>query len=372
MARRVFLHLGLPKTGTSYLQTILWSHRPQLRDAGLLVPGRERRDHLWASLVARDDPRVGRRNPRAPQAWQVLLEESAAFPGDVLISHEFFAAASADQAERVLRELEPAEVHLIVTSREPLGLFTSSWQESLKNKGTTPLAAYGGTESEDPLAVWDWRTLDLGLVLQRWAGTLTPDRVHVLVAPGRDAPADALWVALCAVLDIDPGTADPDVGFANSSMGVVEAELLRRLNGRLTGFDAAYDRGVWIRTFLADERLGPRGGERFAPGPEQIADCRVRGERAVALIRERGYDVRGDLESLLVPAELPRVRHPDSVTDTEIAEAALDLAARLMTDLREGAGPGAAQGLGPRDHPERGPWWSRLERRLRARPRRPT
>ena len=97
MARRVFLHLGLPKTGTSYLQTILWAHRAELRAAGLLVPGRERRDHLWASLVVRDDAKVGNRNPEAPGAWAVLTTQALEWEGDVVISHEFFCAATAEQ-----------------------------------------------------------------------------------------------------------------------------------------------------------------------------------------------------------------------------------------------------------------------------------
>ncbi len=200
MARRVFLHLGLPKTGTSYLQTIVWAHREELRAAGLLVPGRERRDHLWASLVVRDDPRVGRRNPKAPGSWSVLLDESRTWAGDVLISHEFFCAASAEQARRVIEDLAPAEVHLVVTAREPLGLFTSSWQESLKNKGTTPLDDYGRGESDDPLQVWDWRALDLGLVLGRWAEGLPPERIHVVPVPRSGAPTDQLWRSFCSVL----------------------------------------------------------------------------------------------------------------------------------------------------------------------------
>ena len=57
MARRVFVHIGLPKTATSYLQTILWTSRDRLRADGLLLPGTERRDHLWASRVIREgDP----------------------------------------------------------------------------------------------------------------------------------------------------------------------------------------------------------------------------------------------------------------------------------------------------------------------------
>jgi hypothetical protein len=365
MARRVFLHLGLPKTGTSYLQTILWSHREELRAAGLLVPGRGRRDHLWASLVVRDDPRLARRHAKAPESWSVLLRESAEWGGDVVISHEFFCSASREQARRAIGALEPAEVHVVVTAREPLGLFTSSWQESLKNKGTTRIEDYGRSESDDPLVVWDWRALDLALVLDRWASDLPSDRVHVVPLPGSGAPPDQLWTSFCSILGLDPAVVGAAGRYPNSSMGVVEAETLRRLNERLEGFASAFDRGVWIRTFLADERLVPRAGEPFWPGPDQVEDCRRRGDAAVALIRERGYDVVGDLESLRVPAVLPERRHPSSVTDAEIADVALDLAARLLSDVKDGERPGASQGLRSADRDE--PWsfmaWVRQMRR---------
>ena len=256
--------------------------------------------------------------------------------------------------------LAPAEVHLVLTAREPLGLFTSSWQESLKNKGTTRIEDYGRTESDDPLEVWDWRALDLGLVLERWAGHVPADRVHVVPVPPSGAPQDELWRSFCSVLGIDPAVVGDAGRFPNASMGVVEAETLRRLNGRLVGFDAAFDRGVWIRSFLADDRLVPRDGEKFWPGDDQVADCRRRGEAAVALVRERGYDVVGDLESLRVPAELPERRHPSSVTDAEVADVALDLAARLMSDLKDGAAAGRRAGPGqPRAADPDDAWFSR-------------
>lgn len=343
MSRRVFLHIGLPKTGTSYLQTIVWSHRRQLREAGLLVPGRERRDHLWASMVVREDPKVARRGPKAPESWQVIRDEVARWDGDALVSHEFFAAAGPDQARRMIEALAPAEVHLVLTAREPLGLFTSSWQESLKNRGTTRIEDYGRHESPDPGAIWNWRTLDIGLVLGRWAEHVPAERVHILTPPGRDEPRDALWQRFATLLGVDPalaGDADP---FPNTSMGVVEAETLRRINEHLDGFGSAFDRGVWIRSFLADERLVPRAGDRFWPGEDQQEDCRRRGREAVDLIRSRGFEVIGDLEALLVPEELAGRRHPSSVTDAEVAEVAVALSAQLLGDLKERLGtPGGA------------------------------
>jgi hypothetical protein len=366
VSRRVFVHIGLPKTGTSYLQSVLWPQRDALRERGLLLPGREKRDHLLSSMIVRDDPGVGRRGPGAADAWDVVRREVAAHDGDALVSHEFFCAASAGQARRMVADLEPAEVHLVVTAREPLGLFTSSWQESLKNLGTTPLEDYGRTVSEDPRDVWDWRALDLGLVLDRWSPAVPEERLHVIVAPGADQPREELWRRFAGVLGIDPDVVPHEAAFTNQTMGVVEAETLRRLNPHLGAFRGAYDRGRWIRTFLADDRLVTRGGEKYWPGADQIAEARARGARAVDRIRAASYDVVGDVDSLLVPNDLPPRRHPSSVTDAEVAEVAVSLVARLLEDVRDRSPRAGADGRGT-SHAGGGSRIRRLARRARRR-----
>lgn len=334
MVDRVLLHLGLPKTATSYLQTIVWSNREALARAGVTVPGSERRDHLWSSRTIREDPHQRHKPPRQRSAWERVRAELAAAPGTGLVSHEFLAAASQEQAARAVASLAPAEVHLVVTAREPLGLFTASWQESLKNGSTTPMADYGRTESADPRATWDWRTLDLRLVLQRWAPSVPPERVHVLVLdPGADR--DDVWRRFAGLLGVDPDVCDLSGSFANASMGVAEAETLRRVNGRLEGFSRAFDKGVYLRSFLADERLATRGGERFWPEEDQVADCVRRGEESVAYLRQQGFDVSGRLEDLLVPADRDVRRRPASVSDAEVAEVAVALVARMLHDVRE-------------------------------------
>jgi len=334
MARRVYFHIGLPKTGTTYLQSIMWNNRERLRDAGVLLPGQERREHLWASLVVRGDQRVGARHVRAPDSWDRLRAETATWRGDAIISHEFFASASADQAAAAIEALAPAQVHLVLTAREALRLFTASWQESIKNKGTVRIGDYGRSVSDDPLVVWDWRALDLGLVLDRWTGTVPPKHVHVIPLPKPGGPRELLWERFAGLIGVDPGAFDLSASFGNESMGVAETETLRRVNAQLKGFDAAVDRGVWIRSFLADERLAPRGGERYWPGQDQIDDCRRRARAAVGLVERRGFDVIGDLDDLLIPEELPERRHPDSVTEEEVAQVAVDTVALMLNDVR--------------------------------------
>ncbi|TYL45449.1 hypothetical protein FXB39_18365 [Nocardioides sp. BGMRC 2183] len=332
MADRVYVHIGLPKTATTYLQTIAWAARDQLRGDGVLLPGRERRDHLWSSRVVREEGGA-RDTDREFAAWERVRTELAAWSGVGLVSHEFFAAAAVHQAQRMVEALAPAEVHLVVTAREPLGLFTASWQESLKNRSTTPMADYGRDVSSRPTDIWNWRTLDLRLVLERWSQAVPHERIHVLPLD-RTAAREEIWHRFAALLGIDGAAYDTSMSFPNESMGVVEAELLRRVNGNLDNFSRAVDKGVYIRTFLADERLVTRQGEKFWPAEDQVADCRARGEALVEYLAAHPVDVVGDVEHLRVPAELPARRTPDSVTDAEVADAAAELVAVLLDDVR--------------------------------------
>jgi hypothetical protein len=334
MAERVYLHIGLPKTGTSYLQSIVWSSRPQLQRDGVVLPGRERRDHLWASRIIRQGPHADTLPAAQRTAWDRIRTELRESSGTGLVSHEFLASASADQARGVVEALAPAEVHVVVTARNALDLYTASWQESLKNKSTVPMQEYSRRVSKRPTVVWNWRALDLRLVLRRWADAVPSERIHVLPVDTA-APRHQLWTTFAETIGVDPVLYDTRASFPNVSMGVVEAETLRRVNRHLVGFDRAFDRGVWIRTFLADERLVPRGGEKYWPLPAQVEECRRRSARAVRFVRRRGFDVRGDLTHLLVPDELPERRTPDTVTDREVAQVAVELVATLLADVRK-------------------------------------
>jgi hypothetical protein len=222
-----------------------------------------------------------------------------------------------------------------VTAREPLGLFTASWQESIKNRDTTVMSDYARTESTESTAIWNWRTLDVQRVLERWSASFPPDRVHVLPLPGPEAPKREIWDRFARLVGIDPDSVDLGQSFPNASMGVVEAETLRRINRHLGAFNSAIDRGTYIRTFLADERLVPRNGEPFWPDDERVEEIRKRGRSAVDYIEARGFDVIGDLDALLVPDELPARRLPESVTDSEVAEVAVELVARMLHDVRD-------------------------------------
>ena len=130
MARRVFLHIGVPKSGTTFLQTTMWRNRQALQEQGFLYPGRERMDHYHASRQVRgvSSARMG----DYAAVWDRLVERLHGWDGDGLISHEFFSMATAAQARAAVRALAPAEVHIVLTARDYLRHLPAVWQDDLK------------------------------------------------------------------------------------------------------------------------------------------------------------------------------------------------------------------------------------------------
>ena len=124
----------------------------------------------------------------------------------------------------------------MVTARETLGLVTARWQEIVKNGSTVPIDEYPVSDEISENDDWDWGTLDLADVLRRWGAGLPPERVHVLTLPKPDEPRDTLWLRFASLLGVDPASVDPSRSAQNESLGVVEVELLRRVNADLTGF----------------------------------------------------------------------------------------------------------------------------------------
>jgi hypothetical protein len=334
VAHKVFLHVGLPKTGTTYLQTRMWNNHEELRRQGVLLPGDSNRQHLWASCVVREDPTIDRRGPQAPYAWDRLLGEVNEWEGTAVITHEFFAAASADQAAGAVAAFNDADVHVVVTARDTLSLVTARWQEYVKNGSTVPIDDYPETEETDPANEWDWGTLDLADVLERWGAKLPNDHVHVLTLPRPDEPPETMWWRFAELVGIDTTRCRTTGSGRNESLGVVEVELLRRVNAELEDFTTPLDRGNWIRGYLAQGKLLPRKGEKFWPAADRIAELQARGNRIVDAVATGGYDVIGDLEDLRPAAVVPERRHPDSVTDAELTAASVSVIAHMMADVR--------------------------------------
>lgn len=334
--QRVFLHLGLPKTGTTYLQDVLWSNRRRLAGDGIHLPGFGHREHLWAALDLAERPRLERRHVDAPGAWSRLVEEALGQSRDVLLTHEFFCIASKAQAARAVAAFGDREVHLVLTVRDAAGLVLAGWQESVKNGSTRGLQeVLEGKSASGP--EFSMRAWDVAGVLRRWGHQVPPERVHILPMPGPGQAREDHWRHFAEVLGVDAEAYDAPAQASNPALGIVQIELLRRINAHLPAYSAR-DRGVWIRGYLAEGRLAHQDRSRGSIPDEYASRFHAQDEAALAAIEAGGYDVVGDLATLQKAEVALRGRLPETVSSDELVESAAQLVAVILADVRASTG----------------------------------
>ena len=331
MSRRVFFHIGVPKAGTTFVQTMMWRHRAQLRDQGLHYPGSKRLDHYHAAHDLRH-PGAGRHGG----AWPRVVREVAAWPGRSLITHEFFGMCTADQARVAVAALAPARVDVVVTARDYVRQFPAIWQEAVKMGSALSLDAFMDRAMARELrGAWSWQSQDLPRILRRWASAVPQARVHLVTVPPAGAARDVLWRRWCEVLELDPSAFDITAAFGNESLGAAQAAFLQRIDPCLDGsLQDKASRHRWVRQYLGHEVLGAQDGERFGLRPHHAERLRHEAEVAVERLRKRRYHVVGDLDDLLPGAGRTPSTHPAEVTERELLEVAGRAVDAMVRDVR--------------------------------------
>ena len=299
---RVYLHVGSPKTGTTFLQDVLWSQRDAAREQGVLLPGERFHDHFLATLDVRgmtDDPVYPE---RARGMWERLAAEALAWDGCALISHELFAGATAEQARRAVAALTGgAEVHVVVTAGDHVRQISAEWQEHVKHRSTATFGDFVREVRDDhERKTWFWQVQDYAGVLERWGADLPPERLHVVTVPPAGSDPTILWDRFAGLLGLDASSFDIELERSNSSLGAEQAELLRRVNMELG--DRLQLPGPYpavVKNVLAHRILEARGGTRLVLDPADQEHA-VQAARGVAdRLAAVGADVVGDLADLV-------------------------------------------------------------------------
>lgn len=339
--RRVFLHVGSPKTGTTYLQNILWTGRETAREQGVLLPQERFADHYLATLDVRDLADRPEHPARAVGMWQRIVTEAEDWEGDAVISHELFAGATSSQAERALSAFGPGtEVHVVLTARDLLRQIPAEWQEHVKHRSMRSLPAFVDRVIADTdERSWFWTVQDYVAVLKRWGRSVPVDQVHVITVPQRGADPAALWRRFATLVGLEPASFRTDVGRGNLSLGAEQAELLRLVNAALGDrlpIPGPYPRVV--KELFAQEVLAGRPGTALRldrKGAEfAVAKSREMADGLAAL----GVDVIGDLEELVPPLQSrdpASDAHYPEPSDAELLSEAVEAVAELLRLLAQ-------------------------------------
>lgn len=302
MVERVVLHVGLMKSGTSFLQQALRHNRARLHEQGVLFPSPWKRQvQAVKDINTRGLPGQPRLADDGP--WRSLLDAVRRWDGTAVLSMEFLAPRSLAKARQIVAAFGPAEVEVVISVRDLARSIPAMWQESLQNRGTWTWEEYlAGVEGEDRRTPGPgrsfWTRQDAPGITEVWQKAAGHDRVTVLTVPPPGAPPELLWERFASLLPIDGTGIDLDVR-TNPSLGLASVQVLRELNQRLdadgpTLTGRQYERVV--KQLLAKRGLaGLEGDPRLGYDAAWVAE---RGDRDLARLRALAPRVAGDLEDL--------------------------------------------------------------------------
>jgi hypothetical protein len=335
VSRTVHLHVGIAKTGTTYLQRRLFANRELLRQQGVLYPGAGPAAHFLASLDLRGTAFKGHEYEGAAGAWDRVVAAADEFDGNTLISHETLARAKPAHIERAVHGFATDDVRVVITVRDLARQIPATWQETLKNRSETPYGDY----LADVFATWPskrrpgggfWAAQDVEALVRRWSAVVGAERITVVTVPPPGADRDELWRRFARA------TALPDVAYApgeetaNSSLGVAEAEVLRRLNPLLANVLDWPDYDALVKRRLAENILGPLDSRGRLTLPQAWdAQAREIATSHISFLRSSGVTVVGDLLDLEPQPGDAGAAQPDDLTDADLLEATLNGLARL-------------------------------------------
>jgi hypothetical protein len=360
--KRVFVHIGPLKTGTTFLQSALVQNKQALAGHGVLFPRQTYALQIKSTL----DLLHKRMHPESrgnPGQWDILAEEVRSWPGEtVVISQEFLCAASAAQAKRMVESLAPAEVHIIHTVRDFTKIIPAMWQTHLRNKQPLSWQEYI-TSVRNPSAggaPWGkrlWRQQDPAQVLPPFETVVPRERVHVLTVPPAAPSPGLLWERFCSIVRLQPGAYDAEVPRVNTSLGAAEAEVLRRVNqgvaGRIDG--PTYSR--LVKFMLARDVLEHSSNAIKLELPAQdYGWVTGKAHEIVEYLRENEYEITGDLKEILpAPGVTGSETRPDVVDPVAVSEVASAALAEVLVASARGRGRGKRRGRGLQVRPLAGP-----------------
>ncbi|HET9871655.1 MAG TPA: hypothetical protein VFP89_03540 [Propionibacteriaceae bacterium] len=370
------LHIGIPKTGTTALQTAAAQHRSELARNQVCYPGRSgnHREAVCA-LMGRQLGWTGA-GEYVPdiRLWERLVAEVERHPNmRAFISHEFASECDEEQAGRFRASLGDS-IHVVITLRGFAWLLSSSWQQYVKAGRRQSfdrwLRDILADTPDTRAALGFYKRNDQGAVVDRWVRVMGADRVTVVIADKKrphqltDAFEDMLGLPRGLLKHSDGGGLA-----ANRSLSLPEAELIRRVNSivRKHGLSwqqfTALIRNGTIARLLEGRR--PAGDETRIALPRWAAEKATTKARTYAdAVSASRCRVIGDISTLYAP--IP----PAGDTVPKVENVPIDVAVEAVAGLLSAAtGQGAffdldsrlsTPGLDRLGHSKRGRHWLQL------------
>ena len=336
------VHIGPHKTGTTAIQAALWNNRDAAEKQGVHYASNGR--HALSAVLAgieHGSPWTPNKRPPPRWLWTRLLNDIRSSNAKrVVLSSEYFADAKPEGAARVIEELDPKRIQIVVTIRPLSRIFTSQWQQFVRNQNTTPFEEFLRKHLDDPHPSDPpvfWRRHRHDDLVSRWVDLVGPDRLTVVALD--DSDRDMVLRAFEQLTGLAAGALQADSTIQNRSMTLPEIETIRQFNiafKKMQLPSLLYQRTM---RFGAAHLMQQR-----TPGPDEprieLPDWSVEPIREIAAeivngIRATGVRVVGDLEDMLYIPK-PRVGPAPEVSVSPDVAAAAALGVLVASGLARG------------------------------------
>ncbi|MEY3317986.1 MAG: hypothetical protein RL540_358 [Actinomycetota bacterium] len=339
--RRLVIHAGFHKSGTTALQEAFDAQSEELKSAGIIYPNIGRKAHhrvAWA-LTGRAwgwSKRGGEKT--SMQQWAQLAKSvNSSDEETILISSEFFSELNGDAIRTIFSEIKNRKVEVIFTVRPLVKLLGSSYQQYLKYGTkvdyTTWLHSVLDNPGESKVNPTFWMRHFHGRVVARWVDVLGPKNATVIIVD--ESKPEFLFDSINEYLGLPQGFLKAQQTGSNRSLGMEEIALLIEINKRFPQERDWNEYEVFIRDGyirrLTDHVKAPKDAARLLTPQWAIDKGNEVGAQNKKELLATGARIMGDIESL-DSASVPEGEsiYPEKISIDLVAQAMLGFDKNLV------------------------------------------
>ena len=339
MAKKIIVHAGFHKTGTTAIQSSFFAATKDLNEAGITYPQVGGKAHHKAiySLMEKTWGWEDRGGVLASdKKWRDFIKQIKKAKSTVLISSEFLCELSEEQIIKFKNDLGCSDIKIYFTLRPLLKIIPSAYQQHLKIGIKSSYEKWLHSILDEPgvstITPSFWVRHMHGEVLAKWIKHFGKDNVIVIVVDEKQP--DFMYQEFNKLLSLKPGFLKPQLDQdSNRSLTLDEITLLNTINKNFPKKRSWHDYETFIRNGSIKHltnKIVPEPEAARLLTPQWAVDIAKSVSKAnVEQIKGLGIKIIGDLDSF-ESAQIPIGENP------EVTMIPVDLAAKALVamDLR--------------------------------------
>lgn len=220
-SRKLILHVGPHKTGSTSIQHLLKREQARLKSRGI---GYEDLSHLEGGVHRLADSLSVSTNVRAMPVVQTYVGALKFDTPTTIISSENFSRLNGDQIRDFVAMLPCDTVEVVYFLRNPLSRMSSQWRENVKHGYRHTLLEYAAARLARPFLD---RALNDAINLQAWSKTVGSDQMKIHLYDQVQSASQMFFDTYCGGLVLEEGQ---DFR-SNNSIDTIRTEVYRALAG---------------------------------------------------------------------------------------------------------------------------------------------